>query len=496
MADALTSRMGRAWIQKNRANSVQQMVECAMVGDISEGEGGRELILCFDTDGQYQVKGATQGPPEVITYSVENLLTKDENIFEDLKKCPFAFYINQVECGRQDDPDNYVRQLRLTNNLRTTQTYVGMVGRNEDAESMYNLDIEALPKAAVFLELNPLRMTTTEDQALNDIRGNNWFECNPDCQTPFGIGDYLIAGADSAVGPATGNVQMSTDTGVTWAAGGTDPLGAGIHVMSLEKVRMSGTTVRYICVGGAVGGTQGTLAYGDGTATSLPSSWTTVNIGGAAAGHGAAYGGAIWATDRYNIWIASAAGYIYKSTDGGATITAKESAGVGAGDYNYVHFDPSGKYGVAVGAADQIAVSGNGGESWQAATATATGDDILCAWRLSKNKIWIGTDEGNLFYSTDAGTTWTQRTGWVGSGVGDVRDLHWLDEYTGYMAVNNATPLGAILRTTNGGYTWNVIADMPDNDGINKIWIAKNNLGFAVGEVVDAGTAFICKFAP
>jgi photosystem II stability/assembly factor-like uncharacterized protein len=495
MADALTSRMGRAWIQKSGTNSAQQMIECANVGDISEGSGGRELILCFNTDGEYEVKGATQGPPEVISYSVENLLTKDQSIFEDLKKCPFAVYVNQVECGRQDDPDNYVRQLRLTNNLRTNVTYVGMVGRNEDAESMFNLDIEALPKAAIFLTLNPLRMTTTEAQALNDIRGNDWFECNADCETPYDLGDRLVAGAD-AVGAGTANLSISTDAGVTWALGGTDPLAADAHAMSLVRVRMSGTTVRTIVSRDGGGATQGVVAYGDSLGTALPTSWTSVNIGGAAAGHGAAYGGGMWAKDRYNIWLASAAGYIYKSVDGGGTWTAKESAGIAAGNYMYCHFDKSGKYGVAVGAADVIALSGNAGETWQVATATGAAAVINCAWRLSKNRIWAGTANGRLYYSTDGGVTWTQRTGWTGSGVGQVRDMFWLDEYTGYIAVNNAGPLGAVLRTTNGGYTWNVIATMPENDGINKLWIAKNNVGYCCGEVVNAGTAFIVKFAP
>lgn len=491
MGQPLTSNLGSYWIQQNGVNTTPLPVDCVNVNDVAEGRGGRELILCFNEYGEYISLGTTIGAPEMVTYAIEQLLTADPSAFEQLTRCTFPAYVNQTDgCGSKADFDNYVRQIRLKQNRASTVTYAGMVTRNEQQESMLNLDMEALPSVQVNLLLNLNRMTTAETQALNDIRGNAESECNPDCATPYDIGDKLYAGAD-ATGAATANVQASTDAAVTWAALSADPFaGTTTHVMSLVRIAMGGNLYRLIVIRDNAASSQGQLAY-----TNLDTiGWTTVNIGGATAAHGGAMGGALWAKDKNAIWAAVGAGYIYKSIDAGVSWIAKESGVIHSGVYNYCHFEPGGKYGVAVGAADVVALSGNGGDSWAAGAATGAGVALNCAWRLSKNRIWAGTANGRLYYSNDGGVTWTRRTGWAGDGVGQVRDMFWLDEYTGFMAVNNATPVGTVLRTTNGGYTWKALTT-PTNSGLNKVWASGPNKVYIVGEA-NASTGYIAKGTP
>ena len=148
-------------------------------------------------------------------------------------------------------------------------------------------------------------------------------------------------------------------------------------------------------------------------------------------------------------------------------------------------------YCIAGAPADIIALSDDGGETWYAATATGGGGDILTVWRFDKYRMMVGTDDGTLWHSFDGGTTWTQITGWTGSGVGDVRDLWFVNDHVGFMAYDSVAPLGTILRTINGGLDWEVITT-PTNAGLNKVWAPSETLAYAVGEP-QGGTSFVCK---
>ena len=44
---ALTSRMGALWVQPDGPNTEPKFLGCHELGDLSEAEGGVELIRCF-----------------------------------------------------------------------------------------------------------------------------------------------------------------------------------------------------------------------------------------------------------------------------------------------------------------------------------------------------------------------------------------------------------------------------------------------------------------
>jgi photosystem II stability/assembly factor-like uncharacterized protein len=203
-------------------------------------------------------------------------------------------------------------------------------------------------------------------------------------------------------------------------------------------------------------------------------------------------GGGLFALDEKHIWLAGAAGYIYFSADGGVTWTAQETGVITAGAYTQVKFLDA-NYGIAVAAAGVVAVTRDGGAHWVAATAIAAAPALNTCEINAPNRLWVGTATGLLYYSNDFGVTWTQRSGWTGSGVGQVKDLHFLGEYVGWMLVNSAAPVGTILRTINGGYTWEALTT-PTNSGMNEIWAVHENLALAVG-LVNAATGTIIMAA-
>ena len=195
--------------------------------------------------------------------------------------------------------------------------------------------------------------------------------------------------------------------------------------------------------------------------------------------------------DAEEIWLASAAGYIYKSEDGGESWTAKEQAAIHAGDYHHIHFFDS-DTGVAVGAADVVALTKDGGDTWYAGTATGGGGELYCCWMPEEDTIWVGDDNGDLWYSHDFGTTWTERTGLAGT-PGAINDVEFFDEQVGFIVVDTAAPVGSIHQTILGGYSWRALTT-PTNSGLNAIHVVNANLAYMVGEA-NGGTAFIGKLS-
>jgi photosystem II stability/assembly factor-like uncharacterized protein len=256
--------------------------------------------------------------------------------------------------------------------------------------------------------------------------------------------------------------------------------------MAVTSFMIGASTRRYLVAKEGTGGAvQGSVAYSDNAGTT----WTEVNIGGAAQGHGAKTGRGLWALDSRHIWLAGEGGYIYFSEDGGQTWTAVEAGALTATDYACVHFVDE-NYGMAGAPAGIVVLSSDGGVTWELATAPSAGD-VLCCYRQDVNRMWVGTDDGEIYYSRDGGATWTERTGWTGSGVGTVRDIEFYNELIGFMLYNTAAPLGSVLRTIDGGYTWDVLTT-PTNSGLNDIVVANADTVYAVGEA-NGGTAVILK---
>jgi photosystem II stability/assembly factor-like uncharacterized protein len=103
--------------------------------------------------------------------------------------------------------------------------------------------------------------------------------------------------------------------------------------------------------------------------------------------------------------------------------------------------------------------------------------------------MWVGTDAGTLFFTEDGGTTWTQRTGWIGSGIGTVQDIGFANDYVGFMIANDATPVGSVYQTIDGGYSWDKLTTEA-NSGLTSLAVGDENYLVYVG-LTNAGTGFI-----
>lgn len=474
---ALTTRQGALWVQPGGPNTPVYFLGCHDLSDISEPAGSIELLRCMDPRGGWRTVGSTQSPPDAVTTSIENMTFLARDWLEKLN-CEFTLFALHRSGGEPDIFLNYARA-RILNHARvTTMTDKGIVHHEEEQPSTQSRDIEAWPPVYRTGLLEARRQSVSETLALNDVVSYSAL----DCEEGIEPGDRVIAGADSSA--YSGNVIETINAGAAWAALATDPFAAGKNILSLVSFPLSDTVTRFLAAQIAAGGAQGKVAYTDDNGAN----WTVVNIGGAAAGHGAVDSGALFALDQGHIWFASAEGYIYFSNDGGATWTAQTSAELTTEDLRAISFSDE-NTGMAVGAADAILYTSDGGTTWEEVTATGSGDDLTTV-APSGNFWWVGTDGGMMYYSRDEGTTWTRRS-FSGDAVGEVADIVFANELIGYALHNTAAPVGTILSTINGGYSWKAI-QTPANNGLNALTIAELSTVYAVGEV-EGGTAVVIK---
>ena len=480
MADknVFTTRQGALWVQPDGPNTPVYFLGCHDLGDISEPSGSIELLRCMDKKGGWKTVGSTQAPPDAVTTSIESLTFATRDWLEKIA-CNFTLYSLQRSGGEPDIFTNYIRALALNNARITSVTDKGIVHHEEETGSTQSRDIEAWPPVIRTGSLTARRETTSETTALNDV-----YTYSPlDCEDRVKPGDKVIATADAS--GYTGNVLQTLDAGVNWAALAADPFASGKPILSGVAFPISDTVIRLLVAKVAPAGAQGQIAYSDDNGAT----WTLVSIGGATAAHGAVDSGALFALDQGHVWLASAKGYVYFSSDGGMTWTAQTAGTLTAKDVHAISFLDE-NYGLAGCVDDVLLITSDGGTTWElTAAVTGSGDHIYCV-APSGDYWWVGTDGGSLYYSRDNGATWTERS-FSGSGVGSVDDIVFANELVGYALHNSASPVGEILVTINGGYSWKAITT-PANTGLNALTIADVSTVYAVGEV-EGGTAVIVK---
>lgn len=477
---------GSIFFQPDGPGTPVQWLGCHDADDVEAPKGEIEIEQNYRPDRSgWDVIGQTKSAPEIVTTTITGITKKTRDFLEKARCTSGALYIAQSSCGRKENPDNWERVKVLHHINIASVTYSGTAHHKEANKSTHSMSIQAWPPLIEAVESVIGRLPVSETQAINDVWADTVGQCLGDCGGTINPGDIAVAACDSAVGPATGNILFSTD-GLAFAAGSADPFGAGFHTMAVAAFPINKSGRRVLVGRDGPAGAQGQVAYSDDNGAS----WTVRSLGGATAGHGPAYGGAIYAPSGDFIVLASKAGFIYKSTDRGETWRAVESGVIAVGNYNHVHFADE-KYGAAVGASGVVAVTSDGGNTWRAAT-VITGTPVLnTCFVFSDRRIQVGTATGQLWQSTDFGVTWQQITGWQGSGIGQVRDIDYVNEFVGFMAVNNAAPIGTVLRTVNGGATW-VTMTTPLNAGLNVVRALTENSCFVAGEP-QAGTPVLLK---
>jgi photosystem II stability/assembly factor-like uncharacterized protein len=97
----------------------------------------------------------------------------------------------------------------------------------------------------------------------------------------------------------------------------------------------------------------------------------------------------------------------------------------------------------------------DGGESWTNMTGTLAGVDLYCITAVDQTHAWVGSSDGRIFATSNAGLTWRQQT-YPGRQSPFIDGIWFFDVNNGFALgdPDAATNKYIILKTTDGGATW------------------------------------------
>lgn len=208
--------------------------------------------------------------------------------------------------------------------------------------------------------------------------------------------------------------------------------------------------------------------------------WTRV-VTGFLAGQGPIAASSLGASET---WIAGTGGAIYVSNDPALGVQVSNSSST-TNDFHAIHALDSLNI-VAVGAANTVLATGNGGVSWSLLTGPAPGAVLSTVWLRTPLEWFVGTAAGRLYYTINGGATWMEK-GFTGAGAGAVNAIVFATPSVGFMAHTGVSGGGRVLRTIDGGFSWYVMPEgagtIPVNTGVNALAVCDDpNILFAGGK--------------
>lgn len=451
---------------------------CLRMMAVTQGFGDIEKIECPDPHkyGSFIEKGEIKGANERPTTSLEGRFPPD--ILSDLLKmarkgCSFDVQLHVGACTDPSLFDVYDKAIILENafisNYATDE--LGALQSGDNAVVNETGDISAKD----VYEVVPLAVSNkTPTLVVNevvDVVVCDAVSCG-DCEVESDGCDKVYAVTTGTSGsPATiPDFIYSLDGGATW------------YVHDIEGLTSPATAVE--CLGDYVfvtsnGGNNISYALKDEMDGVTDPTWTQIATGFVAGGEP----NDAWSDGSY-AFIVGDNGYIYGTSDvtGGVTVL---DAGVATVDDLFCVHGLSAEFAIAGGENGEIVYT-NDGVIWAESPTSPVGIGISIntVWAKSTTEWWVGTSNGRLYYTLNAGVTWTEKT-FSGSGTGSVESIVFPTNTVGFLSHTTAATKGRILRSINGGATWKLVPEktgtMPANDKINALAYCTSDANFVVG---------------
>lgn len=484
--------MAGSFVPTKTANSRVFLIEGRARGDhkpsyeyalrmagVSQGFGDIEKIENPDpyNYGKYVEIGSIRGATERVTTTLEGryAMSLQSTLLELARKgCSADVQLHIGKCTDPSDPNTFEKALVLEDAYLTNWSTedLGNLASGDEAVVNESADISAKEVYEVLpISFGEKAGSIVTNEVL-DVTICDAASCG-DCEVESSGCDKIYAVTKGSGGsPATiPDIVFTIDKGVTWYAHDIDVYSSSEDA---DAVACQGS---YVVV---VSGDADSLAYAlkSEIDSLVDPTWTEVTTGFVAAGSprdiDVANGVA---------WICGDLGYIYSSADVTAGVSVIDAGTVTAA--NLVAIDAyTDTFIVAVGNSGVILYSSNG-ETFALATApVGIGVNLTCVFVKSESEWWVGTDTGRLYYTIDGGDTWTEKS-FPGSGAGDVYDIQFATDSVGYLSHSTATPAGRILRSYDGGYSWQVAPEksgtIPANEKMNALAVCESDPNFVVG---------------
>ena len=496
------------WVQPDGINTVCELLACHDIGDVTIPKGDVERSYCIDpATGRFVPGARRQGPAGMPTTSVTAHIGQTKDWLEQVMDCPTTYYVHKAPCGDRRSFLNYERSYTLRYAITTQQTLANLATlmgtTGAPGESTQALELTPDVVTPTF-KLKMTGLVTDEAEAALDIAFCNTEQCAGYCGPAMskcteGVIVYA-AGTD-----ATANIQYTVDGGQNWTTTtGTDPFDVNEDLVSVVCFAVGdGRTTRWVVARAvdAAAGEPAEIAWTDNSGAN----WNVVSIGSSNT-EGGAWCGALFALDHRHIWFVTNEGNIFFSEDGSLSWT-EQGVDVTGEVLNYVRFVDY-NFGIAVGANNTVLITSDGGRHWNSVTGPSGGGNLLCCTIFDGHRAWVANDEtpGRLWYTDllDLGmvaTDWSERLLDTPTGAASssrINDMMFVresgfqtDDHCGYLvtkAIYGESDLhGAIYRTINGGYDWEIwnTAQMDVGaTGLNAVWACGQNQAYATGSPI------------
>lgn len=482
MPSPLLAGMSALWVQPDGAGNQPFYLGCHSLGDIAQQQGAKTLLFCPDESGNnaFKVIGSYKAAKGPATALLTTNIFATADWLEQVKD-GIPIYLVKALNGRRDIFGNYDRIYILTSCTITNKTLVAMSALqpadNRNSQQTFELSADDLYR---IWSITAVRQGTTEPDNLTDIV---FFDLHPGRMALNGYAAN-IATAGSATNEA--NVLHTTDGGVTWTAVSGNPFGGGLDIGAIEAFAVDATTIRILAAKGTTqAGETAQVSYSDDQGVT----WTVVDVG-STNGQFVEGPSGLFALDLYHIWLVTQDGYSYFSSDGGVTWTNQTAAAPLTDDLLSISaLDAS--YAVVGGKSNALMKTQNGGTTWAEVTGPSaeSANDANAVVQLDADIMLAGYSDGKLYRTEDGGVTWDEKS-FSGSGTGSIVALEFNNPYVGFM-VRNIAGVGSVLRTWDGGHTWEVVTT-PVNSGLNSLHVVADNEAFVVGDT-HTSTGFIAK---
>jgi photosystem II stability/assembly factor-like uncharacterized protein len=394
------------------------------------------------------------------------------------RRCPADVQIHYSDCEDLSQFNLFKKVLFLEDSLLTEYGTEDLGALEDDQQSAVN---ETAPVSArILYDYIPLSFGGGgEDVVTNplldvvicdDVSCGSCTEESDGCEKIYAIS--TAAGGSPGTPP---DVVFSLDGGATWYAHDIDTM------LTAEVPSAIACVGQYIVV---VSNETNSLHYVlQSQMTNLVDpAFTEVATGFVAGGEP----NDMWSVGN-KAWIVGDLGYVYVLTDPTAGVSVQDAGEATISQLNAVHA-LSANFAVAVGNDGEIIVSENG-TNWAQTVASpvGVGTALTSVWVKSKTEWWVTSDAGNLYYTLDGGETWTIKA-FDGSGAGTAEAIVFATSSIAYLSHTTAAPLGRLLASFDGGYSWIVLPQtvglMPDNDEFTAIAAcqAEPKLLVAVGD--------------
>lgn len=430
-----------------RPDHTQEYQSCMKAGTIEISLGDITKIECPDPnsfDGFIEV-GAIKGTKERPTTQLMGRYPSDakSRLFELARRgCELDVHVNFGQCSKPTEANTFTKKIIFEGAVITNYALdeVGALGSDERAMINETGDLSGRD----FYEVLPLTFGERAGSVITNeiIDGTvcDAVSCGTCVDESTGCNKYYFITAAAGGSPSTpADVVFTLDGGSKWYAHDIDSLGAAENPTGIACLG------DYLVV---VSEDSNSLHYVDkDTVTPLiDPAWAEVSTGFVAL----KLPQAIASTGTY-AFIVGDGGYVYGTDDPTAGVTVLD-AGV-ATTANLVDvYALSDTFAVAVGAVNTVIYTKNQ-TSWQAVTGPTPAISLTCVYVMSE-KLWlVGTIDGRIFYTLDAGASWTAST-FNGSGTGSVTDIAFASKSVGYMTHKTAATKGRIFRTYDGGKSW------------------------------------------